>query len=868
MKVERLLQINIAMMSVLGTIVFTMAHPDQSLKLPLLATFVALTAVVFIDGYQWFHLNRIVANILAILIFLYTTYRFAIVPTSGEKLLEIADLLAYLQFVLFYEKKGRRTYAHLIVLSVLQVVVASALHLLLSAGVLLVTYIVVAISAGLLFFLYCERVRVQPDTDKSEKGSNRLLGRPSAVFVGASNPYAGRTPWTALIRVIAAMTFTSLFLASVAFYSMPRQSALAYRGPSGALPTDVGFEPEVELGDEFTELLQSNEQVMRIAFFDHETDEPYTVLSKLYIRGAVLPVYDFDSSNWQNPRSKSQRYTVPLRSSNKLPMKVVRQEIILAPQDDNALFAVFPPLRVPQTWKKVKYDMDSRKVTRDIQHPAEIGGQFRYTLGTTAFRRGVQTSINSYTYESGVKLDERIDWVFKRDYNDDGQVTRDELPDFNPSYDESVYLHRLLSTRDANNDGGVERSELYGLRDKRWHREMRWLTTFDPDRFAQLKATAASVLREKGTDTGDQLEVAYALRDHFLNDERYDYTLNFASIQRDTTLDPIEDFVANHRRGHCEYFASALAMMLRSQSIPSRLVVGYKEGEFNILGNYYQIKEKNAHAWVEAYIAPEHIRDSLALSDYEKRGGIWVRLDPTPAIRYDELDYAENSILYTFNQFVDYCGLLWSDYVIGFNSESQEKTINPLKQQAKEQVAQIFQQDEAEETETLSKRELITRAQSLRWLAWFGSTFVVIAIGVMAVACRNGVTNMVHTTSWLTVRLMRPVLSGFLALGGKTMMRRSARKLRVDFYEEMVAMCSRHGIQRDESQTHREFADSLYQRLNGAPSREQVAQLPRQIVEAFYRVRFGGVTLDGGERNEIDQSLATLREALAKEPNS
>ena len=99
-------------------------------------------------------------------------------------------------------------------------------------------------------------------------------------------------------------------------------------------------------------------------------------------------------------------------------------------------------------------------------------------------------------------------------------------------------------------------------------------------------------------------------------------------------IDPIEDFVSNNPRGHCEYFATALALMLRSQGIPARVVLGYRCEEWNNLGKFYQVRQSDAHAWVEAYLAPRYIPRELRWGNDNYRrwaAGAWLRLDPTPA---------------------------------------------------------------------------------------------------------------------------------------------------------------------------------------------------------------------------------------------
>ena len=68
----------------------------------------------------------------------------------------------------------------------------------------------------------------------------------------------------------------------------------------------------------------------------------------------------------------------------------------------------------------------------------------------------------------------------------------------------------------------------------------------------------------------------------FLRDSgQFTYTLQMDV--KDRSLDPVEDFLVNRKKGHCEYFASALALLLRSVNIPSRVVNGFKGGDWNEL---------------------------------------------------------------------------------------------------------------------------------------------------------------------------------------------------------------------------------------------------------------------------------------------
>jgi transglutaminase-like putative cysteine protease len=103
----------------------------------------------------------------------------------------------------------------------------------------------------------------------------------------------------------------------------------------------------------------------------------------------------------------------------------------------------------------------------------------------------------------------------------------------------------------------------------------------------------------------------------------YAYSLSFereAGIaQPARNLDPVLQFLLRDRQGHCEYFASSLAMLARSLGIPSRVVTGYRVVERNPLGDYYIVRERHAHAWVEAHLA----------------GRGWVTVDPSPLTSFE-----------------------------------------------------------------------------------------------------------------------------------------------------------------------------------------------------------------------------------------
>jgi transglutaminase-like putative cysteine protease len=113
--------------------------------------------------------------------------------------------------------------------------------------------------------------------------------------------------------------------------------------------------------------------------------------------------------------------------------------------------------------------------------------------------------------------------------------------------------------------------------------------------------------------------VARAFSEYFRSSGQFAYTLNLTRVDPD--LDPIEDFVLNVRAGHCNRFSSALALLLRCQGIPCRMVLGYLGAE-SLGDGTYVVRQGGAHSWVEALI------------ERPGPGGAstwhWLTLDPTP----------------------------------------------------------------------------------------------------------------------------------------------------------------------------------------------------------------------------------------------
>jgi len=121
-----------------------------------------------------------------------------------------------------------------------------------------------------------------------------------------------------------------------------------------------------------------------------------------------------------------------------------------------------------------------------------------------------------------------------------------------------------------------------------------------------------------------------------------------------TGKDSLEDFLFSVKRGNCEFFASSMAVLLRANNIPARLVGGFKGGYYNENGKYYAIPNKNAHVWVEAYI-----------------DGYWIRFDPTPANIVNFTDKKLLPFKLKLQMYFDYISYYWTKFVINYDFQKQ-----------------------------------------------------------------------------------------------------------------------------------------------------------------------------------------------------
>lgn len=776
MKVERTLQILLAVLSVLGTLLLGLGENDSLVVLLMLAA--APTAVIFTDILGWLRLNRPLANAAALAAVGYTMIDFF--RHGGQnQLLAIANLLLYLQLVLLFQEKNLRVYWQLLVLSLLEVVVAAAMSLSVQFGFLLLLYMVLALAALLLQFVLRESRRwsAQAEQVAAEMVQTRV-GRPVAL--------------------LAVMT---LVFAAAIFYATPRIGGTTWSGAGGGRAGRVGFSRSVTL-EEMGRILESDELAMRVSFIDNKTQLPYEVVGQTYFRGAVLNRYAVQAPGRWSPGTV--RDAVPIAGPPTGVGNLIDQEIRLEPTQTSTLFSISPAYRLPDTPQDVLYDARTAELQRAEAGPLAARGRLQYRVTTTGLYSGRAIPV---------------------------------IPD---AYGTSV----------------LKRQEYFS--------EVRDCEAFDRRKFPQIAALAERILREADALDADRLRKARLLEAHFLQSGQYTYSLDFR-FPRVQGVDPIEDFVARHRTGHCEYFATALVLMLRSQKIPARLVVGYKGGEFNGVGDYLLVRQRDAHAWVEMHIDPEEV-ELLNVGGWQYPGsGGWWRLDPTPGLREEGVDVGTWRT--RWDQMLDYAEFLWNDYVQSMGPERQRESVyDPL---AKPWGSALGA--------WLDPRLWPRRFAELRgWAAaeWRNRPW---SLGI-------GGTIGLLVALWAARRwgrrLLAALVDGWRRVRDRGFRRRKQAGSSIAFYASFEMLLAERGLLRPSGVTPREWLEELARpaswqpwampqgmapatSLSGCSDRpeivEQFLAAARGIIERFYLARYCAQTLGPADLAQIEASLALIR---------
>lgn len=291
----------------------------------------------------------------------------------------------------------------------------------------------------------------------------------------------------------------------------------------------------------------------------------------------------------------------------------------------------------------------------------------------------------------------------------------------------------------------------------------------------------------------------------------YAYTLD---VNMPPNVDPLPYFLLQKRAGHCEYFASAMAVMLRAEGIPSRFVTGFLPGEYNDVGGDYIIRASDAHAWVEAF--------------FPRYG--WITFDPTPPGTAPPGGMFARMALYW-----DWFQYNWNEWVVSYDFGHQMTLAQNVQRGSQAWAAQLKTYYQEKRRQVLAYLlALDRRAEKSRYSLPVILVLLLVVLGAMRGRAIGGY---VHARWSLRAHRKGTLPPELAALQ----------------YREMLKMLERRGWRKLPAQTPLEFAAVIPDSLLNL----RVAQL----TELYQSARFGA---HPAQASEMSSLLTGMKAMLRK----
>lgn len=711
-----------------------------------------------------------------------------------SRLLAGAHLLVYLSWIVLLQAKKFAQYWWLFALAVLQIAVAAILTSEGLFGVLLIVFLFLAIWALTVFSLHQASQRFAPTetsdlivptagaesttgpAPESQPGqTTKLLLQPSSSAGSIQADSAEGWFNGRFVMGIVGMTTAALAIAMLFFLFIPRRW-IGSQAWASSVSTSRG-ETLVGFAERVQlgsigKILESNERVMEIRLFDNDTGEAIDVEAYSADLGYDEPL--FRGQVLDNYANGSWSRTRSRRNRS--------QDLTSSPGYN----LIRQEVRLAPIGTNVLFSMQPvpiRRVpaARMTDNSGPIG--FR-PIGAVLLRGGKRSQQKRISYEV---------------YTRTREGARQNILFAPASIDESS-AYRFLQF---------------------------------PSDLKRLEAEAKKIAGADKSARPNRRLMARRLVTYLRDRGGFSYSLN--EKRQDYAVDPVEEFL-DRKKGHCEYFASALALMLRAVGIPSRIVSGFKGGTKNQITGYYEVEQRHAHAWVEAYI-----------------DGHWIVLDATPADERQQSVDGMKHRLRTWQDVVNFISDVWNSYIVDINLGSQRKKLyDPVKRSATD-VWKAMSGGNGQAANRFQALKAFLMNPKM-WFSWRG--------GLLAFVLMLAASGIVWGLRKLIAALRR------IEFRRKSQLQRS--RTQVAFYERFRKLCAEMGMERDASQTQREFARDVCQRLEEDARRPESPawptalprDLPLRLAESFYGVRFGDQPLPPAQAAEIDRLLSEWERQL------
>jgi hypothetical protein len=283
----------------------------------------------------------------------------------------------------------------------------------------------------------------------------------------------------------------------------------------------------------------------------------------------------------------------------------------------------------------------------------------------------------------------------------------------------------------------------------------------------------------------------------------YRYTLDVKPPKR---LSAIDDFLFEQKAGYCEYYATAMVLMLRGLGVPARLVSGFLSGEWNAFGNYFTVREQDAHTWVEVY--------------FPQTG--WFPFDPTPSVE------APPALMGRVRQLIDTMWLSWDRYIVRFSIRDQVSALQEMRSQGTAWQGRSIQWIESVKIDLKAAVAWVVQRRDL-WL-------LLIAVGCFVA---------------LVMRWWVQRHGGWPFWQGQSLpaTQRSGRT----FYTNLLRLLAERGVRKPPTLTALEFVQVM------GPELGPVAGAVETLTDYYHRLRFGAKPLTDEEQRDVARLLRQIK---------
>jgi transglutaminase-like putative cysteine protease len=326
----------------------------------------------------------------------------------------------------------------------------------------------------------------------------------------------------------------------------------------------------------------------------------------------------------------------------------------------------------------------------------------------------------------------------------------------------------------------------------------------------RIPELAKQITARAGSPYDQARAVESYLRSH------YGYTLDLTGTP---PPDPLAYFLFQRRAGHCEYFASAMTVMLRSVGIPARLVNGFLTGEYNDVGGDFIVRASDAHSWVEVFFP------SIG----------WLTFDPTPpAVE------AAPGMFSRFGRYWDWFQLQWSEWIINYDFVHQVTLAQNLQRVSRDWTERL-RKSFADARRLATDRLELWQSRAIHTAGFLPASFAILTgLCTFVLLLQPNVRQRLMTLWHLRVSTSSAMTPHLATLQ----------------YNEMLRLLSRRGIRKAPGQTPLEFAGSL---PDG-----NLAEPVHELTAMYHSARFGGQASDPRRATSLLTEIQTRIQSLLR----